>query len=135
MKVVNQKLEKVVQLLRDYLKDVQEVTLPQVEAFASRYGIRPEVVGYVAKVILGRKLCSRYKEKYGDWIYRDELLKEAYVKGMEVEITDECKGEKIEGEIIDVTPASVVIRTKEGKEVEISKSCIPEWGLVYVIRS
>jgi len=131
---VNEKLASVLKPLKEYFKGIRVATIGQVEDFALRYNLHPQQVTYLLQVIMGRDICERIQKKYGSWVSKEKLFKEAYVRGMEVEIYDECKGERIEGEIIDVSPTSLKVRTKEGKEVEISKGCIPEWGLVYILK-
>ena len=134
MEKINTKLASVLKPLKEYFREIKVATIGQVEAFASKYNLHPTQVTYLLQAVLGRDVCERIQRKYGSWVSREKLLKEAYVVGMEVEVYDECKGEKVEGEIIEVTPTFLKVKTKDGKEVEISKGCIPEWGLIYVLK-
>jgi hypothetical protein len=133
MERINEKLVEVLKPLKEYFRGIKVATIGQVETFATRYNLHPQLVTYLLQVVMGRDVCERIQRKYGSWVSKEKFLKEAYVKGMEVEIYDECSGVKYEGIIEDVSPASIKLKTKEGKEVEISKGCIPEWGLIYIM--
>lgn len=128
------KLEGLVKPLKEELKGKRILTLSSIKELSNKYKANPYQITYISQVILGKELTKLAERKYGRWLTREELVKKAYVPGMDVEIYDECNYREIKGKIVERKDKVLVIETVEGKREEVDIDCIPEWGLVYVMK-